>query len=169
MSIAKPASFRLLLIVAAVIAALFGVVGWGLMTGLLADTKALPGNKLMPRIAQTVSVSAALAPGERILYFYSTAMTPEGDGNLLTDKRVISYVDDGTGTRRSSIAIDDIESVDFFKNDGWLEDSTIIVTSSDGTELTLYVSNDGGGDARFVDAILRAAKLDDGSHRLQGH
>ena len=169
MSNAQPASPRLLLIVAAVIGlalfaivSLFGVVGWGLMTGRVADTKVLPGNKLQPRIAQTVSASAGLAPGERILYFYSAAMTPEGDGNLLTDQRVISYVDDGTDAWCSSIAVDDIVSVDFIKSDSWLEDSTIVVNSSDGSELTLYASNEGGGDARFVDAIRRAAKLDGG-------
>ncbi|MDM4019503.1 hypothetical protein [Roseiconus lacunae] len=169
MSTAKPAPSRLLLIVAAVIAlplfaivTLIGAVGWGLMTGRVADTKVLAGNKLQPRITQTVSASAGLAPGERILYFYSTAMTPEGDGNLLTDQRVISYVDDGTGAWCSSIAIDDIESVDFIKSDSWLEDSTIVVTSSDGSELTLYASNEGDGDAQFVDAIRRAAKLDGG-------
>ena len=59
-----------------------------------------------------------------------------------------------------SIAIDDIVSVDFFKSESWLEDSTIIVTSSDGSELTLYASSEGGGDVRFVNAIRSAAKLD---------
>ena len=166
---AQPASSRLLLVVAALIAlvlivivSLLGFVGWGLMTGRVADTKVLPGNKLPSRISQTVSASAGLAPGERILYFYSSAMTPQGDGNLLTDRRVISYVDDGTDAWCHAIAVDDIVSVDFTKSESWLEDSTIIVMSSDGFELTLFASNEGGGDVGFVDAIRRAAKLDGG-------
>jgi hypothetical protein len=167
MSNAKPASFRLYPIVAALIAilliavvCLFGVVGWGLMTGHIADTKVLPGDKLQPRVVQSISTSAGLAPGEQIQYFYSAAMTPAGDGNLLTNQRVISYVDDGTDAWCSSIAIDDIVSVNFIKSDSWLEDSTIVVVSSDGSELTLYASNEDGGDERFVEAIRRAAKLD---------
>lgn len=169
MSNAQPASSRLFLAVATLIAllliavvSLFGAVGWGLMTGRIADTKVLPGNKLQPRIVKTISPSAGLAPGEQIQYFYSSAMTPTGDGNLLTNQRVISYVNDGTDAWCSSIAIDDIVSVNFIKSDGWLEDSTIVVTSSDGSELTLYASNEGGGDEQFVEAIRRAAKLDGG-------
>ncbi|TVP97514.1 MAG: hypothetical protein EA381_14735 [Planctomycetaceae bacterium] len=139
-----------------------GVVSWGIVTGRVADTKVLAGNKLPPRVASTVAASAGLAPGERILFFYSAAMTPEGDGNLLTDRRVISYVDDGTGGWCESIAIDDIVSVHFVKSESWLDDSTIIVTSSDGFELTLYASTEAGGDVRFVEAIRSAAKVDGG-------
>ena len=140
----------------------FGFAGWGLMTGRVADTKVLPGNKLPPRVASTVAALAGLTPGERILFFYSAAVTPEGDGNLMTDQRVISYVDDGTDAWCDSIAVDDIVSVQFVKSESWLEDSTIIVTSSDGSELTLYASSEGGGDVRFVNAIRSAAKLDGG-------
>lgn len=147
---------------AAALILVFGFVGWGLMTGRVADTKVLPGNKLPPRVARTVAASAGLTPGERILFFYSAAITPEGDGNLMTDQRVISYVDDGTGAWCDSISVDDIVSVHFGKSDSWLEDSTIIVTSSDGSELTLYASTEGGGDDRFVEAIRSAAKLDGG-------
>ena len=139
-----------------------GFVGWGMATGRVADTKVLPGNKLPPRLAGVVAESAGLAPGERILFFYSVAMTPEGDGNLLTDRRVISYVHDGTGAWCDSIAVDDIVSIDFVKSNSWLEDSTIIVTSSDGSEITLYASTEGGGDVRFVEAIRSAAKVDGG-------
>lgn len=96
---------------AVVVLAIFGFVGWGMATGRVADTKVVPGNKLPPRVSSAVAASAGLAPGERILFFYSAAMTPEGDGNLLTDQRVISYVDDGTDAWCGSIAVDDIASL----------------------------------------------------------
>ncbi len=147
----------------AALMAVFGFVGWGLMTGRVADTKVLPGNKLSPRVASTVAASAGLMPSERILFFYSAALTPEGDGNLMTDQRVISYVNDGTDARCDAIAVDDILSVHFVRSNSRLEDSTIIVTSSDGSELTLYASTEGGGDVRFVEAIRSAAKLNGGS------
>lgn len=169
MSNDQPFTSRLFIIIALVISlpvigivALFGFVGVGLLTGHVADTKVLPGNKLPPRVAKTVAESAGLAPDERILYFYSTAMTPEGDGNLVTDQRVISYVDDGTDSWCEWIAIEDITAVYFDKSESWLDDSTIVVTSSDGTELTLYASNEAGGDVRFADAIRTAAKRDGG-------
>ena len=169
MNMNQPATPRFIVIIGFVIAlpiiaivALIGFVGWGMMTGRVADTKVLPGNKLPPRVAKIVAASADLAPGERILYFYSAAITPEGDGNLVTDLRVISYVDDGTDAWCEWIAIEDITAVHFHKSESWLDDSTIVVTSSDGSELTLYASNEGGGDVRFVDAIRTAAKLDGG-------
>lgn len=162
---AKPPPSRLLLATVALIALLLiailcivGAVGWGLMTGRITATSVLAGNKLQPRMVQAISTSAGLLPGEKILYFYGAAMFPETDGNLLTNQRVVSYVDDGTAAWSSSVALDDIVSVDFAKSDTWLEDSTITVTSSDGAELMLFASNEGRGDERFVDAIRRAAK-----------
>lgn len=169
MSNAQQNRSHLFLIVGLVIAisfvaiiALFAFVGWGVMTGQISDTKVLPGNKLPPRIAKTVAGLAGFVPGERITYFYSATMTPEGDGNLITDQRVISYFDDGVDARCDWIAIEDITAVHFDKSENWLEDSTIVVTSSDGTELTLYASNESDGDTRFVEAIRTAAKLDSG-------
>lgn len=158
--IAIVAAFSLMTLAFIGIICLFWLVGMGMMTGRVADTKVLPGNKLPPRVVQTVSAAAGLAPGEQIIYFYSSAMTPDGDGNVLTDRRVISYVDNGTDAWCESIAIDDIVSVDFKKSDSWLDDSTIVVVSSDGSEITLYASNEGDGDTQFADAIGRAAKLD---------
>ncbi|HBE68799.1 MAG TPA: hypothetical protein DDW52_11690 [Planctomycetaceae bacterium] len=137
------------------------VLGVGMSAGVVADTEVLPGNKLPPRAKKTVVASAGLDPGERIVYFYSAAISPDGDGNLLTDRRVISYVDDGSDRWCESIAIEDIVSVQFDRNEAWFEDSTIIVTSSDGTELELYASNENDGDVKFVDAIKTAAKLDE--------
>jgi len=139
-----------------------GLVSWGLMTGRLSDTKVLPGNKLAARTVEIVSVSADLGPSERILYYYSTAMTPAGEGNLLTNLRVISYVDYGTDVRRDSIAVEDIVLVEFVQSESWEDDSSIIVTSSDGFELTLYASPEGGADRRFFEAIRRASGLDTG-------
>lgn len=167
MSSARSASSRLLLVVAIFVGLLiiatvsfFGLVGWGLATGRVADTKVLPGDKLHPRIVQAISKAADLAPGEQIRYFYSSAITPEGDGNLLTDQRVVSYMNDGTDAWCSSIAVEDIVSVEFIKSDNWIEDSIVTVVSSDGTELVLVVSNEDNGDVQFVNAIRRAAKLD---------
>ncbi|MEM8866290.1 MAG: hypothetical protein AAGF31_12160 [Planctomycetota bacterium] len=135
-----------------------GYVGWGLATGLVPDTKVLPGDELPSGLVKVVTKSAGLVPGERIIFFYSAAMTPEGDGNLLTDQRVISYVDDGNNKWADWIAIEDIVEMRFDKSDSWLEDSTIVVTSADGTELTLLASNEGGGDEQFVNAIRAASK-----------
>ncbi|MEO0477572.1 MAG: hypothetical protein AAF085_16635 [Planctomycetota bacterium] len=140
--------------------ALISFLGWGIVTGRVSETKVLAGNKLPPRLVKVVSASAGLNPGERIIYFYSAAIMPAGDGNLLTDQRVISYVDDGTDAWCDWIAIEDIIAVNFDKSESWLDDSTIVVTSSDGSEITLYASSEGGGDVRFVDAIRKAAKLD---------
>ncbi|KAA1257115.1 hypothetical protein LF1_55150 [Rubripirellula obstinata] len=141
--------------------ALFAFVGWGLTTGRLADTKVLSGNKIPPRIATSVTVAAGLLPGEQISHFYSASMTPQGDGNVLTNKRVISYVNDGSNAWCTSVDLGDIASVRLLASDSWLEDSTIVVTSSDDSELILYASTEDGGDLRFADAI-RVAAVDDG-------
>ena len=151
------------IVVAIPVVAIFGLclfVGLGMTSGHFADTKVLPGDKLPKLVSKTVTESAGLAPGERIVYFYSSAFTPKGDGNLLTNKRVISYVDDGIDQWCESIAIEDIASVHFEQSDNWIDDSTITVVSADGTELTLFASNEADGDAKFAKAIRAAAKLD---------
>lgn len=152
------------LIVAVPLAALVAIAGfavWGVLTGRIADSKVLPGNKLPPRLVDTISASAGLKADERILYFYAAALTPAGDGNLLTNQRVISYVDDGTDAWCHWTDNDQIVAVRFDKSDSWIEDSTIVVESSDGSELTLYASSEEDGDDRFFQAIKKAAGLDE--------
>ena len=138
---------------------LLGCFVWAMTTGRIADTKLLPGNKLPPSVTRQVSTSAKLKPGEQVLYFYSTAMTPTGDGNILTNRRVISYVDDGTNAWVSSIALDSVASFDFDRSDSWLEDSVLTVIAEDGTQLVLYLSIEGDGDIRFVDALRSSTGL----------
>ncbi len=143
----------------AVLFLVFLVFGFGILSGHIADSKVVTGRKLPARVSKVVKESASLEADEKILYFYSTTITPDGDGNVVTNKRVISYVNDGTDAWCESILIEDIAEVEFLKSDGWLEDSVIVVISNDGTELTLYAATEEKGDERMVKEIRKLAGL----------
>ena len=141
--------------------ALVLAAGVAIQTGHVANTRVVAGNKLPSRVTKLVADRAEFFPGERIRFFYSAAMTPGGDGNVLTDRRVISYVDDGSDAWCEWLMLDDVVAAEFAFRGDFFEDSEIVVAASDGTLLTLYVSAEADGDERFLDAIREAAGLDE--------
>ena len=88
---------------------------WALQTGGLASTEVLPGNKVPGQQRNDIAKIVHLENGEQIQWFYSSSMTVFGDGNLLTDRRVVSYQDDGDGPWIEEIAYEDIASAELFR------------------------------------------------------
>jgi len=92
--------------------------------------------------------------GENVLFFYSASFTIRGDGNLFTDQRVISYQDaDGVLDIRDA-TYDEIAEIDFAPAGSWMDDSTITITTQDGTWFVLYVSTWSKGDKRFYKKLV---------------
>ena len=143
-----------------------GFVGYGLSTGNLADTAALPQNKIpqnqLSKIAQIVN----LRSNENVLYFYSTTMTVSGDGNLFTNERVISYTNDSESPQVYDATYSEIEDITFTPSTSWLDDSTITITLEDGTTFDLWVSTESGRDKAFHDRLIQEWKRTrDAEHR----
>jgi hypothetical protein len=135
-------------------------VGVGIETGDVPDTAALPAGKIPPRTIARLRSLGIVEPGETVLYFYSQAMwSVEGDGNLFTDRRVISYQkDEEGGLELFSATWDRVDDLTFENSDSWLEDSTITVFTDDGNWFVLLVSAEGGRDDDFYAKLERRWK-----------
>lgn len=67
-------------------------LGVAITEGYLPDAVALPKGKIHPRYIETMRTMGVLEADEEAQYFYSAAMTSiKNNGNLFTDKRVITY------------------------------------------------------------------------------
>jgi len=132
-----------------------GFVGYGLSTGNLAATAALPQNKIPQNQLRKIAQIVNLRPDEKVLYFYSTTMTVSGDGNLFTNERVISYTNDSETLRVFDATYSEIEDITLASSTSWLADSTITITLEDGTMFDLWVSTESGRDKVFHARLIQ--------------
>jgi len=140
--------------------AMFAFVLYGIGSGRLASIEALPQGKIPATQLSQISQIVSLRPNERVLYFYSAAMTPSGDGNLFTNERVISYTTDYGPLEVVDADYDEIQGATLNRSDSWLDDSTLDVLLKDGTTITLWVSSEKDRDvdfhAKLVEQLERA-------------
>ena len=137
----------------------FAAVLYGLSSGRLASTEALPKGKIPARQVQEIANLVGLRPNEQILYFYSAAMTVSGDGNLFTNERVVSYTTDYGPLEVFDADYDEIESATLTRSTTWLGDSTLDVLLKDGTTITLWVSAENDRDKDFHAKLMHQLEL----------
>ncbi len=135
-----------------------GFVWYGLGSGRLASTAALPQNKIPQNQLTEIRRIVGLRPSENVLYFYSATMTVIGDGNLFTNERIISYTSDSTSSQVTDAAYDEVEDIAITPSTSWLDDSTITITLRDGTTFDLWVSTESGRDKGFYDRLIQEWK-----------
>lgn len=148
--------------------ALFGCVGLVVLTfvillglGLLIeakfvpDTEAVRGNELREATIQELVENGVLEEGETIQYFYSAGLFSYlEDGNLFTDRRVISYSSlDSDDPFLEAATFDEIAALDISYSESFLEDSMIEVTRTSGDVFYLIVSAEEKGDRKFFKAL----------------
>jgi hypothetical protein len=131
------------------VALLLGIFIYGIKSGALASIEALPADKIPQRQLNDISTIISLRPNEKILYFYSSAMTVSGDGNLFTNERVVSYTVEEGQHQVFSADYGEIQSVTLHRSDSWIEDSTLEVLLNDGTTIVLWVSPENDKDVDF--------------------
>lgn len=91
---------------------------------------------------------------ERIVYFYSAGVwSIHQDGNIITDRRIVSYENIGGDTYYEAVDFEDIYNIDVIYSDSWTEDTQIIVTNTYGEEVYLVASIEDGLDEIFVRKI----------------
>ena len=130
---------------------LLGIVWYGVSSGWLTSTAAIPQNKIPKKQLREIDHIVGLGPTEIVLYFYSTTMTVSGDGNLFTNERVISYTD----FQVIDATYGEIEEITFNQSTSWLEDSTIAIFLLDGTTFSLWVSTESGRDKEFYNRLVQ--------------
>lgn len=141
--------------------AMVALVGIGVaeMTGHLPSTKALPGTRLHDRVARILTGAGILEPGEKVLWYYSTAFLDYlEDGNLLTDRRAVSYFRENGEIEISAARYEDIADVTVAWSNSWLADTVITVKCADDSEFSLLVSRESGGDRKFHAELERQWK-----------
>lgn len=128
--------------------------GIGIEKGVFPDSAAVPESRINARTLEHLRDLGVIAEGERVLYFYSTGLIHVGeDGNLFTDRRVVSYETVDGKLEIYQAKYDQIIHLELVGSGGLLEDSTIIADVQDGTQIYLLVSAEGGGDQKFFDRL----------------
>lgn len=95
-------------------------------------------------------------PDEDILLFYSAGLfSVREKGNLITDRRLISYEEFGEGIRTVTLSFRDIAGVSVAMPGDALGDTLLKLDLKGGGTFYLFVSSRDGGDERFMAEIRR--------------
>ncbi|GHG66494.1 hypothetical protein GCM10010919_14220 [Alishewanella longhuensis] len=128
------------------------------MTGLVPSTEVLPGSRISAHQVQTLLEQDIIVEGEHIEYFYSAGLfSILDDGNLLTDRRVISYFKDENGQLEIyELLLSEIRSVELVQQGGYFSDSVYQINADEeDTWFQILLSAESGGDLKFVDALRK--------------
>lgn len=135
-----------------ILLAVAGIValGIGIESGALPDTAAQPHGKIPASVPTKLIEWEILDPDEEILYFYSAGLfSIKEDGNLFTDRRVVSYDSTDDGLQVSSAEYDRIVKIELDATDNWIDDSVITIYTTDGEWFVLLVSAESDRDQDF--------------------
>ena len=120
--------------------------------GLIPSTQVTPGWMLWGPSQAFLEGAGVLAPDEEVFYFYSQGLLSfEEDGNILTDKRVISYwSDQETGELFMESAFFSEIRDKVVEQGSWREPTVLTIVRHDGSEFVLALSTEEGRDKLFI-------------------
>jgi hypothetical protein len=130
------------------------VLTLGIQTGHLPDSVARGKNRIPDKQLEDLRKAGIIEDGEDVQFFYSAGvLSIMEDGNLFTDRRVISYerIDDQLAIQQARYH--EIESIDFEKG-SLLEDAVITVNTKRDSRFVLYVSAESRQDRAFHKALM---------------
>ncbi len=130
-----------------------GVLGLGvaLELGYFPDTVAVAKEDLPEHVVRTLRDAGIVAEDEDVLFYYGGGLLDYlEDGNLFTDRRVISYWSEDGEVMVEDAAYAQVADIVADYADSWLLDSEVTVTRADGTQFVLFVAAEDGGDREFV-------------------
>jgi hypothetical protein len=140
---------------------LVGVLVAGLvLVGLTGPSpNVITGEELTQSDLALLRAEGIVEPNERILLFYSAGLfSIREDGNLITDKRVISYTEIENKLWLQSAQFDELKDVSIEESGGFLSDTVLLVTLVDGTSFRLFVSQEKDGDKHFLNELKKRMK-----------
>jgi hypothetical protein len=92
---------------------------------------------------------------EEVLYYYSDAMFSFRDnGNFFTAQRVVSYRTESGELMIEDATYAEIADITATFNEGYFENSYILVERTEGNSFYLAVSNESGLDRVFVRLLM---------------
>ena len=131
-------------------------VGRLIEKGIIPDSAAVPGEKLPRATVDFLRENGIVEEDETVLYYYGSGLLSlREDGNLFTDRRVISYWEDENEELVVEwAAYPDVVDIHVdFAPEGAEDASQVAVEKGDGAFLELFVSNEEGRDHAFVDLL----------------
>ena len=129
-------------------------------SGHVPDTAAIPGDELPPPTRDFLVEQGLVEPDEQVLYFFSGGfLSLREDGNLFTDRRVISYFESDGELVVEQAAYPEIADVEVEYGEGFLADSEVTIVRTDGESFLLLVCNEEGHDRRFVERLIETWEL----------
>ena len=135
----------------------FAILGFAMQLGYFPDSAAVEGDDLPAHVVEKLRDVRVLEADEQVLYFYSAGLFDYlEDGNLFTDRRVISYWSVDGELEIQAADYGQITDIRVDQADGWLDDASIHVECADGDEILLIVAGEGRGDRKFVTALRQA-------------
>ena len=135
---------------------LLAAIGYALMIamGVFPSTDVIDGSELSRSNSEFLIREGIVKPNETIQLFYSTGLTSIlDDGNLLTDKRIISYEKIDGKLSVYAARVENVSDVKIIQNGNFLNDTIVEIWTIDGDRFRLFLSAENRGDKRFINAI----------------
>ena len=126
------------------------------LSGLFPSTVVATGSEMRPKDRSLLIETGLVHPQEEIAYFYSHGfLSILEDGNILTDQRVIRYVqDESDDIKVYQFMFDEIEHVTLLEQGNAVNPSIYEVRSfQKDLWVRLSLSTEGGGDVAFIEAL----------------
>ena len=138
------------------------LMGSGLltMTGVLPSTKVVTGSEMPSKDISLLTEKGVIHPNEKIEYFYSEGFSSilEG-GSILTDNRVVVYVQEEGDLQIYELPFQDIVSIELIKQGNFLNPSVYKVRSfHEDVWIPLFLSTEDRGDVIFVEELRKRVK-----------
>lgn len=124
--------------------------------GFFPSTAVVTGDALWDRDIKYLREANILGPEEEIAYFYSGGMwSIAEDGQFFSDEYVTSYYQNpDTGeTYIDYVSYSDISDINVKWAETFLDTTVVTITTINDRQIELWLSNESGGDRKFVDAI----------------
>ena len=137
------------------------IYGFLIETGKAPRPEVLTGNQLKHETKETLRQKGILLKNERIDFFFSSGfLSILEEGNILTDKRVISYETIEGELIVYALSLDEVTKYEVVEKGDLFNNTVINVFSGEENWITLWLSADNNGDENFIEALSKRLKPD---------
>ena len=123
-------------------------------SGAFVSPEVTAGDKLSKSDLQLLLDEGIIRPDETVLYFYSTGLTSiSDDGNLLTDKRVVSYERIEGVLEVYAAKYEDVAEIIVVEEGNFIDDTIVEINTTDDDVFLLFLSPLEEGDQTFINEL----------------
>jgi len=128
----------------------------------------IPGSEVTPEDYKFLLTEGIIDPEEEIVWFYSGGVfSIEEDGNLVTDKRVISYQIFGEERWVAAAHFNQIKELEVIRRGSFFRGTLFTINTKDRATFEVLVSAKKNGDDVFITEIYRKKKEAENSNAVE--